>query len=136
MNDFPLIGNPCYAYRILGSPAGEAKFALYISVVSKKKHEAPSFSSALFSKQPASFSSFECFVFETTEKYSTNLAINVGGLAHLSFLFLITCGDIYNECNYAPPGGGGTPYRKGVRMLVVSLRGVNFGFWCHVGCSG
>ena len=50
---------------------------------------------------------FECFVFETTEKYSTNLAINVGGLAHLSFLFLITCGDIYNECNYAPPRGGG-----------------------------
>ena len=23
------------------------------------------------------------------------------GLAHLSFLFLITCGDIYKECNYA-----------------------------------
>ena len=21
-------------------------------------------------------------------------------------------------------------------MLVVSLRGVNFGFWSHVGCSG
>ena len=21
-------------------------------------------------------------------------------------------------------------------MLVVSLRGVNFGFWCHLGCSG
>ena len=25
---------------------------------------------------------------------------------------------------------------KGVGMLVVSLRGVNFGFWCHLGCSG
>ena len=25
---------------------------------------------------------------------------------------------------------------KGVRMLVVSLRGVNFGFWSHLGCSG
>ena len=33
--------------------------------------------------------------------YSTNLAIKVEGLAHLSFLFLITCGDIYNESNYA-----------------------------------
>ena len=27
---------------------------------------------------------------------------------------------------------------KGVRvgMLVVSLRGINFGFWSHLGCSG
>ena len=56
---------------------------------------------------------FECFVFETTEIYSTNLAINVGGLAHLNFLFLITCGDIYNECNYAPGGGGNSVYERG-----------------------
>ena len=32
--------------------------------------------------------------------------------------------------------GGGTPHMKGVGMLVVSLRGVNFGFWSHLGCSG
>ena len=25
---------------------------------------------------------------------------------------------------------------KGVGMLVVSLRGVNFAFWSHLGCSG
>ena len=25
---------------------------------------------------------------------------------------------------------------KGVGMLVVSLRGVNFGFWSHLRCSG
>ena len=25
---------------------------------------------------------------------------------------------------------------KGVGMLVVTLRGVNFGFWSHLGCSG
>ena len=25
---------------------------------------------------------------------------------------------------------------KGAGMLVVSLRGVNFGFWSHWGCSG
>ena len=25
---------------------------------------------------------------------------------------------------------------KGVGMLVVSLRGVNFGFWSHLGCFG
>ena len=32
--------------------------------------------------------------------------------------------------------GGWTPHMKGVGMLVVSLRGVNFGFWFHLGCSG
>ena len=31
---------------------------------------------------------------------SANLGINVGGLAHVSFLFLTTCGDIYNECKH------------------------------------
>ena len=25
---------------------------------------------------------------------------------------------------------------KGVGMLVVLLRGVNFGLWSHLGCSG
>ena len=32
--------------------------------------------------------------------------------------------------------GGGTTHMKGVGMLVVSLRGVNFIFWTHLGCSG
>ena len=31
--------------------------------------------------------------------------------------------------------GVGTPHMKGVGMLIVSLRGVNFGFWSHLGCS-
>ena len=35
-----------------------------------------------------------------------------------------------------PGGGGKTPHIKGVGMLVVSLRGVNFRFWSHLGCSG
>ena len=35
------------------------------------------------------------------EIYSANLGINVG--AHLSFSVVITCGDIYKECNYARP---------------------------------
>ena len=30
---------------------------------------------------------------------------------------------------------GETPHMKGVGMLVVSLRGVNSGFWSHLGCS-
>ena len=25
---------------------------------------------------------------------------------------------------------------KGVGMLIISLNGVNFGFWSHLGCSG
>ena len=33
-------------------------------------------------------------------------------------------------------GGGGTPHMKEVGMLIVSLRGVNFGFWSYLGCSG
>ena len=28
------------------------------------------------------------------------------------------------------------PRGKGVGMLVVSIKGVNFGFWSHLGCSG
>ena len=31
---------------------------------------------------------------------------------------------------------GGTRHIKGVGMLVVSLRGLNFGVWSHLGCSG
>ena len=34
------------------------------------------------------------------------------------------------------PGGGGNSHMKGARMLVVSLRGVNFRFWSHLGCPG
>ena len=33
------------------------------------------------------------------------------------------------------PGAGGTLHMKGVGMLV-SIRGVNFAFWSHLGCSG
>ena len=32
--------------------------------------------------------------------------------------------------------GGGDSYMKGAGMLVVSLRGVNFVFRSHLGCSG
>ena len=33
-------------------------------------------------------------------------------------------------------GGEETPHMKVVGMLIVSLRGVNLGFWSHLGCSG
>ena len=35
-----------------------------------------------------------------------------------------------------PGGGGRDSYIKRGGMLVVSLRGVNFGFWFHLGCFG
>ena len=34
------------------------------------------------------------------------------------------------------PGGGGDSHMKHTGMLVVSLRGVNCGFWSRLGCSG
>ena len=33
-------------------------------------------------------------------------------------------------------GGGGDSHMKGAGMLVVSLRGVIFGFWSYIGYSG
>ena len=33
-------------------------------------------------------------------------------------------------------GGEGESHVKGAGILVVSLRGVNFGFWSHLGSSG
>ena len=32
--------------------------------------------------------------------------------------------------------GGGDSHMKWTGMLVVSLKGVNFGFWSRLGCSG
>ena len=42
----------------------------------------------------------------------------------------------YFRSNTAQNPGGWTPHMKGVSMLVVSCRVVNFGFWSHLGCSG
>ena len=49
-----------------------------------------------------------------------------------------SCKEKLNKSNslFLYPGAGGTPHMKVVGMLVVSLRGVNFGFWSHLGCSG
>ena len=37
-------------------------------------------------------------------------------------------------CFAAPPGGHS--HMEWMGMLIVSLRGVNFGFWSHLECSG
>ena len=45
---------------------------------------------------------------------------------------------IYIICHISVPpgaGGGGDSHMKVAVMLVVSLRGVNFEFWSHLGCS-
>ena len=36
---------------------------------------------------------------------------------------------------FTPGGGGGDSHMKQMGMLVISLRGVNFGFWSHLGQS-
>ena len=41
----------------------------------------------------------------------------------------------YKESDRGPRGGGDS-HMKQTGMLVVSLRGVNFGFWSRLGCSG
>ena len=40
---------------------------------------------------------------------------------------------LYMACFH--PGGEGDSHVKGVGMLVVSHRGVNFRFWYRLGCS-
>ena len=40
------------------------------------------------------------------------------------------------EAGVGPLPGGGDSHMKQTGMLVVSLRGVNFGFWSRLGCSG
>ena len=45
----------------------------------------------------------------------------------------------YVDVTFTPGGGGGgrgDSHMKQTGMLVVSLRGVNFGFWSRLGCSG
>ena len=40
------------------------------------------------------------------------------------------------NCGVSLIPGGGDSDMKWTGMLVVSLRGVNFGFWSRLGCSG
>ena len=42
----------------------------------------------------------------------------------------------HNLTQITSGGPGGTLHMKGLGMFVVSLRGVNFRFWSHLGCSG
>ena len=43
---------------------------------------------------------------------------------------------IKNVIPYFRPGAGGDSHMKQTGMLIVSLRGVNFGCWSRLGCSG
>ena len=47
--------------------------------------------------------------------------------------------DVYHVLYYSGGrggGGGGVPYERSEMMLVVLIKGVNYGFWYHLGCSG
>ena len=43
---------------------------------------------------------------------------------------------VHHTANEFVESPGGDSHMKQTGMLVVSLRGVNFGFWSHLGCSG
>ena len=46
------------------------------------------------------------------------------------------CSDFVNSDKPYARGGGGDSHMKQTGMLVVSHRGVNFGFWSRLACSG
>ena len=48
----------------------------------------------------------------------------------------IRCLILYFSLTEITNPGGGDSHMKQTGMLVVSLRGVNFGFWSRLGCSG
>ena len=50
-------------------------------------------------------------------------------------LKLFTCSSNTESWGSYPGGGGGQLHMKQTGMLIVSLRGVNFGFWSRLGCS-
>ena len=54
----------------------------------------------------------------------------------LFFSITLTCLNRDNGHFPVSRARGGTPHMKGVGMLVVVPRGINFGFWSHLGCSG
>ena len=62
--------------------------------------------------------------------------IILGSLAILDNLKTQFTENILKEIDAGDNPGGGTPHTKGLGMLVVSLGGVNLGFWSHLGCSG
>ena len=51
-------------------------------------------------------------------------------------VYVLVRGVSFKRLIYMYIAGRGTPHMKGGGMLVVSLRGVNFGFWSHSGFSG
>ena len=143
MNDFSVIGDVCYAHKIMGSPGGKHCESLqrnvWRGVVSPLKRSvfghrmlhsavilweavvtnvgALKFQVSVWLMRKILSINTPCvrlsvkFIFteftqwstwrKGLEIYSANLGINVG--AHLSFLVVIKCGDIYTKCNYTRP---------------------------------
>ena len=63
-------------------------------------------------------------------------AVEVKQLSIICFLFVsLTTSQVRNTSQSEDTPGGDSDM-KWTGMLVVSLRGVNFGFWSRLGCSG
>ena len=79
--------------------------------------------------------SSSCLIPRFISKLAEGL-ITWAGLARLTGL--LRCAEMIFRpvLHQASPRGGGDSHMKQTGMLVVSLRGVDFGFWSRLGCSG
>ena len=79
---------------------------------------------------------FKCTVhsFCPGANISSSLLLDAAGTSSEN---VITLSNYWMRPRGGGGGGGGTDsHMKWIGMLVVSLRGVNFGFWSRLGCSG
>ena len=77
-----------------------------------------------------------CKISRITWMLWTTFDKNRDGLSHWSLFSLLQTNPTRRSTGRTnSPGGGGTPYMKGEGMLIVSLRGANFGVWSPLGCS-
>ena len=73
---------------------------------------------------------------ETIECSLVNLEVSDIGNQNLIELPMVYSRPSLPVSTSAIDPGGGDSHIKQTGMLVVSLRGVNFGFWSRLGCSG
>ena len=110
-----------------------SRFLLIKDLLQFDSHKQPPLISEhqLFAFWVVTFGWFDCIISHKNE--NTNLRWCYTGQFEKTILSTNSVAPLF-------PGGGGawggTPYMKGVGMLIVLLRGVNFGFWSRLGCSG
>ena len=74
-----------------------------------------------------------------TDKIKSGL--RVLSFSDITLFWLCTCSFMIISFQASSPTGvsretQGDSHMKGAGMLVISRRGVNFGFWSHLRCSG